>query len=269
MKFTAQKWLIAGLAAALGWAMSGPVTAQAPVQNPAPSDPGYSAAVRYPDSGFSFMHHSSTAAEGAYRGAASYIRALGAANLDNSLAAMNYQEAYRRSLENTLKYAETYYQRRDLWFDYQEEHRRKPLTMEGYQKLAAAAGADRLSADQYDADTGKIRWPDLLQAEVLKPYREEIDKTLAARSGAETGLGSRTYEVVRQMTAEMQSVLDRHRQDLPSHLYVHASKFLESVLFESRFGSPVAADEGAGAEGAKVLPVSEKPAAAAPAAEDA
>src|SRR5690606_15137586 len=76
--------------------------------------PGYVPAVRYPDSGSTFLRHSSTAAEGAMRGAAAYVRAAGAANLDHSLAAMNYQEAVRRSLENTLKYAETYYARRDL-----------------------------------------------------------------------------------------------------------------------------------------------------------
>jgi hypothetical protein len=204
-------------------------------------DPGYAPAVRMPGNGFSFMHHSSTAAEGYLRGAGAYVRALGAANLDNSLANMNNQEALRRSLENTLKYAETYYARRDLWFDYREEHRRKPLTMEGYKRLAAEAGADRLTNEEFDANTGKVNWPALLQAKVLKPYREGVDEALNNRSITENGIGSRTYEVVRANTAAMQDIIDRYREDVPTYLYVDATKFLESVLFESRFAPPGAA----------------------------
>lgn len=201
-------------------------------------NPGYAPAVRLPDNGFSFLHHSSTAAEGYFRGAGAYVRAVGDANLSNSLANLNNQEAYRRALENTLKYAETYYAKRDLWFDYQERHRRPPLTMEGYARLAAEAGADRLAADQFDQESGKVAWPVLLQAEVLKPYRNGIDDALANRSLTDIGLGSRTYEVVRANTAAMQDILDRYRKDIPSYLYVNSTKFLESVLFEARFAPP-------------------------------
>ena len=171
-------------------------------------------------------------------------RAVGEANLDNSLANMNNQEAIRRALENSLKYAETYYARRDLWFDYQEEHRRKPLTMEGYRKLAEAAGASRLTAEQFDAATGKVRWPDMLQAKTLEPYRVRIDNALANRSSTDVGYGSKTHEEVRLMTESMQEVLDRNRKKLPSHLYVNAVKFLESVTFEARFAPPVPGVEG-------------------------
>lgn len=253
---TTMRWLTSGLLApsllALGTfsmsVQSNTAHAQdANIQNNAQNNAtspnsGYAPAIRYPEQGFSFMRHSSTATEGAFRGAAAYVRAIGAANLDNSLAAMNYQEAYRRSLENTLKYAETYYAKRDLWFDYKEATRRKPLTMEGYRKLAAAAGADRLRPDQYDPETGNVRWPELLRAEILRPYREKIDEALASRSATEAGLGSRTYEVVRQMTQSMQQVLDKYADNVPTHLHVHASKFLESVLLEARFNEPANAE---------------------------
>lgn len=201
-------------------------------------NPGYAPAVRMPDNGFSFLHHSSTAAEGYFRGAGAYVRAVGDANLSNSLANLNNQEAYRRALENTLKYAETYYAKRDLWFDYQERTSRPPLTMEESARLAAEAGADRLTSEHYDANTGKVMWPVLLQAQVLQPYRDGIDDALANRSLTENGIGSRTYEVVRANTAAMQDILDRYRKDIPSYLYVNSTKFLESVLFEARFAPP-------------------------------
>lgn len=215
-----------------------------PAPNPG-TDPGYAPAIRYPDQGFTFMRHSSTVAEGAFRGAADYVRAVGQANLDNSLAAMNYQEAVRRSLENSLKYAETYYARRDLWFDYQEEHQRKPLTMEGYRKLSEAAGAPRLAPEQFDAQTGHVRWPDLLQAKVLEPYRVRIDQALATRSNDDYGFGSKAYEEVRSMSEAMQEILDRNRKAVPSHLYVHATQFLRSVAFEARFAPASKADDAA------------------------
>lgn len=199
---------------------------------------GYQPAVRYPDSGFGFLHHSSTLAEGTLRGAGALARDVGAANLDHSLAALNYQEAYRRSLENALKYAETYYARRDLWFDYREANRRQPLTMEGYQRLAEAKGASRLPTERFDPETGKIRWPDLLMADVLQPYRERIEQILQARSITDVGYGSRTNEQVRLLVDEMREILDRNRRELPTHLYVNATRFLDSVEFESRFAPP-------------------------------
>ena len=201
MNQTAKKLAIT---ACLIWSGTGFAIAQNGAAADAP-DPGYAPAVRYPSNGFSFIHHSSTIAEGAMRGAADLTRAIGSANLDNSLANMNNQEAIRRALENSLKYAETYYARRDLWFDYQEEHRRKPLTMEGYRKLAEAAGADRLTAEQFDSATGKVRWPDMLQAKTLEPYRVRIDNALANRSNTDVGYGSKTHEEVRRMTESMPS----------------------------------------------------------------
>ncbi len=193
----------------------------------------------------SFLDHSSTFAEGYLRGAGQLARGLGAANLDNSLAAMNYQEAYRRSLENSLRYAETYYARRDLWFDYQEATRREPLSMEGYRRIAEAEGADRLTAEQIDPETGKIRWPALLEADVLEPYRVTVEEALANRSVNEVGLGSRTYERVRRSVEAMRSILDRNKKSLPSHLYVNATQFLDSVQFESRFAPPGAENTAA------------------------
>lgn len=212
-----------------------PAAAQQPVGD---AEPGYQPAVRYPDSGFGFLGHSSTLAEGTLRGAGALARDVGAANLDHSLAAMNYQEAYRRSLENALKYAETYYARRDLWFDYREANRRQPLTMEGYQRLAEAKGASRLPVERFDPETGNIHWPDLLMADVLEPYRERIEQILRARSITDVGYGSRTNEQVRLLVDEMRAILDRNRRELPTHLYVNATRFLDSVEFESRFAPP-------------------------------
>lgn len=204
------------------------------------ADSGYAPAIRYPDQSLSFLDHSSTAGEGYLRGAGALARGVGAANLDHSLAAMNYQEAYRRSLENSLRYAETYYARRDLWFDYQEATRREPLSMEGYRRIAEAEGANRLTAEQIDLETGKIRWPALLEADVLEPYRITVEEALANRSVSEVGLGSRTYERVRRSVEAMRAILDRNRKSLPSHLYVNATQVLDSVQFESRFAPPAA-----------------------------
>lgn len=245
----------------LGWSLSTGTVGKAqdqPADNQngqnAATEPGYAPAVRYPDNGFTFLHHSSTAGEGYLRGAAAYTRALGAANLDNSLAAMNYQEAYRRSLENALLYAQTYYAKRDLWFDYREKTRRKPLTPEGYRRLAEAAGAGRLTLDQFDPETGELRWPALLQANVLQPYRDEVNEAMATRSVHDTGMASRTYERVRIATEAMEGILDTHKTSIPSHLYVNAVKFIESVRLESRFAPP-----GKDAEGAEEAPAETPP----------
>ena len=153
----------AGLVIALA-SVATPLVAQEPVPAAQIRQPSqaYAPAVAYPDGGFTWLDHASTAEEGILRGAGALAEGAGKYNYYTSLGAVNFQEAYRRAIENNLLRTEVYYAKQDLWHDHQERYRRNPLDMEGYAKLAAARSPDRLGSEQYDAETarsvGPIRW---------------------------------------------------------------------------------------------------------------
>ncbi|QDS92573.1 hypothetical protein FF011L_13200 [Roseimaritima multifibrata] len=196
---------------------------------------GYGPAIAYSDSGFSWLDHSSTSTEGALRGAGAYAEGVGKANYYNSLSAMNYQEAYRRAIENSVNKVEARYARRDLWYDHQERYRRKPLDMEGYQKLASSRSPDRLSTDQYDPQTGQITWTYPLDAAVFKSHRETVQQLLGARSADTSGWGSRNYDQIHEEIEAMKGILEAGRDGIDSNRYIHALRFLEQVDWEARF----------------------------------
>ncbi|WP_153556523.1 hypothetical protein [Roseimaritima sediminicola] len=202
---------------------------------PASGSEGYAPAIAYPDNGFSWLHHASTAEEGMLRGAAAFVEAAGKGNYYHSIAAMNYQEAYRRAIENTVHRAEAYYARRDLWSDHQERYRRKPLDMEGYEKLAAARSPARLTGDQYNPESGAIRWPYPLDSAVFAEHRKRVEGLLSDRSVDNSGWGSRNFEMIRREVAAMKEVLEAGRQTLDLNSYINALEFLESVEWEGRF----------------------------------
>jgi hypothetical protein len=211
------------------------IAPHAAAQNDDPADPGYQPAIRYPDQGFSWLRHSSTIGEGHARGVAALTRAMGAANYDHSLAALNYQEAYRRGLENAVRRTEAYYARRDLWYDYQEARRRERLTFEGYANLAESKAPDRLASEQFDPETGQLMWPHTLDGEAFLPLREQIEARLMERSVQDSGYGSRNYEEIRRLVGTMRQMLQAEREMFPSHLYVRTQMFLDSVEWEARF----------------------------------
>lgn len=199
------------------------------------SSAGNEPAIAYPSSNFNWLRHSSTAQEGALRGAAAFVEAQGQANYMNSLGALNYQEAYRRAIENSVNRLEAYYVRKDLWHDHQEKYRRRPLDEEGYNKLAASRTPNRLTADQYDTETGELRWPYPLDAKAFTEAREAVEKRLAERSVDNAGWGSRHYEQLRRDVEAMREILSSGRTVLAPDQYVRADSFLDSVLWEGRF----------------------------------
>ncbi|QEG40150.1 hypothetical protein [Roseimaritima ulvae] len=221
-----------GLLVATAWTAPALLAQDAAPQS---SSDGYAPAIAYPDNGFTWLHHASTVDEGRLRGAAALVESAGKSNYYNSLAAVNFQEAYRRAIDNTVRRTEAYYARRDLWSDYQERYRRKPLDMSGYQKLAAARSPERLTVDEYDAESGAIRWPFPLDGAVFGEHRETILKLLNDRSVENSGWGSRNYEMIRREVSEMKEILEAGRDSIELNLYINALEFLESVEWEARF----------------------------------
>jgi hypothetical protein len=178
------------------------------------------------DSGQTF---SSTAEEGIQRGYADVVRSYGMANLLNSQAANQMEQARKAYIENRLKATQTYFEMRR----YNEESRRAlrstPLSMEQYVRLAREQAPEPLTATQLDPLTGTISWPAPLRAPAYEPMRKRIERLFQDRA-----TGYVVYGEIYRAVQEFQDALKLQVDALPANDYVDSKKFLDSLAWAAR-----------------------------------
>ena len=217
-----------------------------------------------PISNWNYQHHASTFEEGYMQGAASVLQASGQANYANSLAAVNFQEAYRRQLENSRLYVQVFLERREMVRQYLDRYGDHPPTREQLERIARNALPDRLTADEYDATTGRLVWPHILRDEAYAPFRKKIDELMTARTPENSGDGSPWQRELHQHIDGMKRVLKQNIDTVTAAQYARSKWFLVSLDYEGTLPltqpkpQPVAADAAA--------PTGATPDAAAPAA---
>jgi len=185
-----------------------------------------------PINNWNYQHHASTAEEGYFRGAASVIQADGLANYSNSLAAVNFQEAYRRQLENSRLYVQVFLERREMVRQYLDRYGDHPPTRETLERVAKAALPDRLTADEYDPMTGKLVWPHVLRDAAYEPFRLRIDELMASRTPENSGDGSPWQRELHQLIDGMQRLLRQNIDTVTAQQYARAKWFLISLNYE-------------------------------------
>jgi hypothetical protein len=176
-------------------------------------------------------HHASTAEEGAARGMADVIRSAGAANLMNSEAAINVEEARKRYIENREQATQTYFQMREMNKKYRYENRRPP-SQEQLVRISKERLPDRLSESQLDPLTGSINWPAVLRSEPFAESRKRLEELAAAR--AQTGfLTHEHFMEVKQLAQQMKDGLRTITPRVSGNVSVQARKFLDSLVYEA------------------------------------
>lgn len=190
---------------------------------------------------WSYQHHASTIEEGYLQGAASVLQSAGQANYANSLAAVNYQEAYRRQIENSRLYVQVFLERREMVRQYLDKYGDHPPTREQLERIAKSALPDRLSADEYDPVTGKLVWPHILRDESYTPFRKRIDELMASRTPENSGDGSPWQRELHQLVDTMKRVLKQNIDTVTAQQYARAKWFLLSLDYEGtlEFGQAV------------------------------
>ncbi len=181
-----------------------------------------------------YGYHSSTAAEGYGRGAAAVIQAAGEYNLNTSQAAINYEQAYRMSLETSVTKAETFFAKRRINESYRESKQGPPPSRETLAQRARDAAPDRLNNDQFEAAFGTLFWPAAFDEHRFAAQRNELDRLMADRD-AQAGVGSAHYHDVASITAAMKGELRGLIFEMTPTEYVQALNFLNSVAYEARF----------------------------------
>jgi hypothetical protein len=218
---------ITSLAALLAFAALPVALAETP-----PYVPGgtYPSTTYGPSGPYYLQHHASTYEEGAQRGYADVVRSYGMANLLNSEAARNWEQARRDYMENRLKAAQTYFEMRSYNDSYRRSLRSPPLSMDQYVRLARQQAPDRLSVSQLDPFTGSIHWPAPLLRPEYAEYRERIERLFLSRAQG-TAL---VHGQIAKAVEEFQVVLKADIETFKQPEYALARNFLDSLGFESQ-----------------------------------
>lgn len=180
------------------------------------------------------MGWASTAQQGAAEGMASVIRSEGYANLKNSEAAKNWQEARSMDIDNKMKWTETYFEMRKTNREARAAEDGPPVTQEQAIRMAKMAAPPRLGSTQLDPVTGHIEYPPVLRDDIFAPNRQELDGLFAKRAASG---GSVQYEEIRQMQDAVSKFIDVLRQNVGNYAagdYGRARTFLDSLAREAR-----------------------------------
>ncbi len=179
--------------------------------------------------GYGPSYHSSTAEEGIQRGYADIVRSQGMANLLNSQAAKEWEEARKEYIDNRLRATQTYFEMRRVNTEYRNATRPSPLSMESYVRLARQQAPDPLSTSQLDALSGAIGWPAALRKPEYDALRQQLDKLFQQRAG-----GFLDYQAIHDTCEKMLALLKGEVMALPSNEYLAARKFIESLDYTAR-----------------------------------
>jgi hypothetical protein len=182
--------------------------------------------------GGSYWGGGGTVAESQARGMSDLIRAQGVANLLNSEAAINFDEARRSAIETQKQYTESYFALREMNREARaREHGERPISQD-FIRYAQMGKPDRLNASQLDPVTGELNWPILLTTEGFAAGRADLEQAFQRRASHGVLDGDAFTQAAR--TAEqMLAALQEQVRELPPQQYIQARKFLESVRFEA------------------------------------
>ena len=188
----------------------------------------------YAGGGGSYYHHASTVEEGAARGMADVIRSSGSANLMNSAAAINYEDARSKYINNRMQATNTYFEMRRVNEQSRAAERSPPPTQEQAIRFAKDKLPDRPKATQVDPLTGGINWPSLLQVKGFDADRKKLEDLYAIRAN-KGQLTAGQYVAVRDTTESMKRELRKLAPRVPGNMSIEARKFLDSLSYEAQF----------------------------------
>jgi len=192
---------------------------------------------RWGGRGWGRGNYASTAQQGAAYGMAAMIRAQGYANLKNSEAAKNWEEAKTKEIDNRMKWTETYFEMRKTNREAREAERGPPITQEQAIRMARDAAPRRLSSTQLDPVTGHIQYPIVLMDEPFAPYRQRLDQLFAQRASTGGSMSFDDFQAIQETVTDFIEALKQRVGKYAAGDYGSARTFLDSLAHESRFPS--------------------------------
>jgi len=195
-----------------------------------------SAAAQWGGGGWGYNRggYASTAQQAAAYGMSEMMRAQGYQNLENSQAAINWEQAKTQEIQNRLRWTETYFEMRKVNREAQAAERGPPVTKEQAIRMAKDNAPRRLGSAELDPVTGHIGYPPVLLDEPYVDYRARLDKLFAQRAASGGSMPYSDFRAIQSTVSEFIDVLKSRVKDYPSSDYGRARTFLDSLAHEAR-----------------------------------
>lgn len=184
--------------------------------------------------GWGWGNFASTAQQGAQMGLAAVVRAEGYANLQNSEAAKNWEEAKTLDMQNRAQWTETYFEMRKTNRAERAAAAGPQITQEQAVRMARMAAPARLGATQLDPVTGHIEYPLILTADMYREYRSRLDSLFARRAASGGSLRYDDFVAIQDAVSQFTEALKAHMSEYASGDYGQARNFLDSLVHEAR-----------------------------------
>ncbi len=164
-----------------------------------------------------------------------WITAVANANGTNAKTLQTLQQVRSAALDNNLKTAKTFYEKRSLYDGYQGLNTQKRPTQEDAIRYGKATLPGRLASYELEPARGGIYWPEVLLEEEFADCRIRLNGLFAQRSTAPGGSRSDVSRQVQTATAQMRQQLCSKIRGMTPTEYMAARKFLEKLAHEARF----------------------------------
>jgi hypothetical protein len=174
-------------------------------------------------------NYSSTLEEGIQRGYADVVRAYGMANLLNSQAMGQVEQARKQYIENQVKATQAYFELRRYMAEARHAERPMPLSLEQYVRLARDSAPAPLTATQLDPLTGVINWPKPLMLPEFTGFRQRIDQLFQQRAS-----GYIVFLPAQKAIQEFIDVLNSQANVFDAKDFVASRRFLDSLLIAAK-----------------------------------
>ena len=176
-----------------------------------------------------------------------WITSVANANGTNAKTLETLQQVRGLTLDNNLKTAKTFYEKRKLNDGYQGLNTQKRPTQEDAIRYGKAMLPGRPASYELEPARGRIYWPEVLLDEEFADCRIRLNGLFAQRKAAPSfpsvgheaappnGRGSNVSRQVQTAAVQMRQQLRSKIRGMTPTEYMAARKFLEKLAHEARF----------------------------------
>ena len=164
---------------------------------------------------------------------ATVIAAIANARATDAKTLETIEQVRSLSLDNSLKKAKTYYDKRALHKDYRAANKQDQSYGKRVNRSATTTAFDQ--SDKYQqapVREGRVYWPSVLEKDEFAEQRTKLDDLFT--TWHDSAYGCDVYQQVKDVTEEMQVELRSIIREMSPTEYLEARKFIDSLADESQ-----------------------------------
>jgi hypothetical protein len=170
---------------------------------------------------------------------AGWITAVANAKATDAKTQETLQQVRSLALDNSLKTAKTFYDKRKLHDDCRKAHTCKRPTQKDISRYSQVSVPKRPANFELASAQGRVSWPEVLLNEEFSDGRLQLESLFAQRRSAAGSPRSNVAGEVRTVVAQMREQLKSKIHQVAPAEYVAARKFLVSLAYEGQLPAPV------------------------------